>query len=38
MKEKRGPKDEDNNQSPTKVAPGLTNEMMKNIQSPGQLH
>ena len=30
MKEKRMTKDEEN-QSPTKTAPGLTNEMMKNI-------
>ena len=38
MKEKRNAKDEENNQSPTKMGPGLTNDMMKNIQSPGSLH
>ena len=31
MKEKRNAKDEENNQSPTKMGPRLTNDMMKNI-------
>jgi hypothetical protein len=48
MKEKQkamGLKDEDGQPSPTKhghghipQGPGLTSEMMKNIQSPGSLH